>query len=108
MNVEEGDIAGAISRNAGLLGYAHVADSNRGMLGGGHFDLVGYSGRWRSGLSGRLHGRELFLEMLSPALVGGGVRAVARGLERTVAAARTAFEVMTAARAMAVEGHRVW
>ena len=42
MNVEEGDIAAAIQRNASLLGYAHVADSNRGYLCSGHCDLKGY------------------------------------------------------------------
>ena len=42
MNIEEGDIGAAIQRNAALLGYAHVADSNRGALGGGHFDIKGY------------------------------------------------------------------
>src|SRR5690606_21090487 len=42
MNIEESDIAAAIARNATRLGYAHVADSHRGALGTGNFDLQGY------------------------------------------------------------------
>ena len=55
MNIEEPRIAGSIARNAELLGYVHLAESNRGALGGGNFDferffsslkLSGYSGEF--------------------------------------------------------------
>lgn len=39
MNIEEASISAAIQRNADLLGYAHVADNNRGLLGAGSFDF---------------------------------------------------------------------
>jgi D-psicose/D-tagatose/L-ribulose 3-epimerase len=42
MNIEESDIAGAIARNADLLGYAHVAENTRGALRADAFDFPGY------------------------------------------------------------------
>jgi D-psicose/D-tagatose/L-ribulose 3-epimerase len=42
MNIEEADIAGAIGRNANLLGYAHLAESHRGLLGAGTYDFKSY------------------------------------------------------------------
>ena len=48
MNIEESDVAGAIARNADLLGYAHVADNTRGVLGAGEFDFHAFFRRWRA------------------------------------------------------------
>lgn len=41
MNIEEVDIAGAITAHASLIGHVHLADSNRRPAGGGHSDLEG-------------------------------------------------------------------
>jgi D-psicose/D-tagatose/L-ribulose 3-epimerase len=41
MNIEEGDVAGAIERNGKLIGYVHLADNHRAMLGSGSFDFQG-------------------------------------------------------------------
>jgi D-psicose/D-tagatose/L-ribulose 3-epimerase len=38
MNIEEGDLATAVEDVADVLGYVHVADSNRGPLGGGNIN----------------------------------------------------------------------
>ncbi|MFI0843110.1 TIM barrel protein [Mesorhizobium sp. IMUNJ 23232] len=55
MNIEESDIAGAILRNRALIGYAHLADNHRGVLGTGTFDFttlfrtlahIGYAGAY--------------------------------------------------------------
>lgn len=55
MNIEESDIAGAILRNSALIGYAHLADNHRGVLGTGTFDFtklfrtlahIGYAGAY--------------------------------------------------------------
>jgi D-psicose/D-tagatose/L-ribulose 3-epimerase len=53
MNIEEGDVAGAIRRYRGRIGYVHVNESHRGYLGTGSIDFraffralaeVGYAG----------------------------------------------------------------
>jgi D-psicose/D-tagatose/L-ribulose 3-epimerase len=53
MNIEEGDVAGAIRRYRGRIGYIHVNESHRGYLGTGSIDFpaffralaeVGYAG----------------------------------------------------------------
>jgi D-psicose/D-tagatose/L-ribulose 3-epimerase len=53
MNIEEGDVAGAIRRYRGKIGYVHVNESHRGQLGTGSIDFssffralaeVGYQG----------------------------------------------------------------
>jgi D-psicose/D-tagatose/L-ribulose 3-epimerase len=53
MNIEEGDVAGAIRRYRGRVGYVHVNESHRGYLGTGSIDFrdffralaeVGYAG----------------------------------------------------------------
>ena len=47
MNVEEGDVAGAIRRFRGRIGYVHVNESHRGHLGSGSLELLRRSsGRW--------------------------------------------------------------
>lgn len=108
MNIEEGDIAAAIIRNAPLLGYAHVADSNRGTLGGGHFDLAGYFRMLAAvGYKGDFTVESFSSKVLSPALVG-GVRLWREAWAEPITAARTALEAMRAARRAAVNATRIW
>ena len=42
MNIEEGDIAGAIRRYRGRIGYVHVNESHRGYLGTGSIDFAAF------------------------------------------------------------------
>lgn len=108
MNVEEGDIAATIVRNAPLLGYAHVADNHRGTLGGGHFDLTGYFRALAAvGYKGDFTVESFSSKVLSPALVG-GVRLWREAWAEPITAARTALEAMRAARSAAVNATRVW
>jgi D-psicose/D-tagatose/L-ribulose 3-epimerase len=108
MNIEEGDIAAAIHRNADLLGYAHVADSNRGYLGGGHFDVTGYfRALATAGYKGDFTVESFSSRVLSQALVG-GVRLWREAWAEPIAAARMALDVMRTARATATTGCAVW
>ncbi|MFO1067637.1 MAG: sugar phosphate isomerase/epimerase family protein [Geminicoccaceae bacterium] len=108
MNIEEPDIPAAIARNAGLLGYAHVADSNRGLLGGGNFDITGYFRALAAvGYAGDFTVESFSSHVLSPALVG-GVRLWREAWRDPVAAATTALQVMRTAKATAEAGVRVW
>lgn len=108
MNIEEGDIPAAIHRNAALLGYAHVADSNRGMLGGGHFDLSGYFRALASvGYDGDFTVESFSSRVLSPALVG-GVRLWREAWANAGEAARAALDAMRAAKASAEASTRPW
>jgi D-psicose/D-tagatose/L-ribulose 3-epimerase len=108
MNIEEGDISGTIHRNAALLGYAHVADSNRGLLGSGHFDLTGYFRALDAvGYQGDYMAEGFSSKMLSPGLVG-GVRLWRQSWDDSKAAAKSALDVMRTARTMARQGNTVW
>ncbi len=108
MNIEEGDIAAAIHRNASLLGYAHVADSNRGALGGGHFDLTAYFRALESvGYAGDYTVEAFSSRVLGDGLVG-GVRLWREAWEDSRLAARAAFEVLRVMRENARAGCRVW
>jgi D-psicose/D-tagatose/L-ribulose 3-epimerase len=108
MNIEEGDIPAAIHRNAALLGYAHVADSNRGYLGGGHFDLNAYFRALAAvGYDGDVTVESFSSRVLSPALVG-GVRLWREAWTDSHAAARLALDVIRAARASATASTAVW
>lgn len=108
MNIEEADVAAAIHRNAALLGYAHVADSNRGQLGGGHFDLVGYFRALETaGYQGDFTVEGFSSTVLGPGLVG-GVRLWRQAWRDSVAAARTALDVMRTMHAMAKAGNTIW
>ncbi|MFO1151722.1 MAG: sugar phosphate isomerase/epimerase family protein [Alsobacter sp.] len=101
MNIEEGDIAAAIRRNAALLGYAHVADSNRGALGGGHFDMKGFfCALADAGYAGDYTVESFTSKVLSPALVG-GVRLWREAWADPMRAARTALEAMRSCRTAA-------
>lgn len=96
MNIEEGDISAAIRRNAGLLGYAHVADSNRGYLGSGHFDLTGFF----SALASVNYEGDYTVESFSSAVLSaplvGGVRLWREAWKEPMDAARIALENMRA------------
>lgn len=108
MNIEEGDVAAAIHRNAGLLGYAHVADSNRGLLGGGHFDLIGYFRALEAvGYTGDFTVESFSSAVLSADLVG-GVRLWREAWQDSAKAAAFALDVMRSAHAMAKAGNSVW
>lgn len=108
MNIEDGDIAAAIHRNAYLLGYAHVADSNRGLLGGGHFDIVGYFRALESaGYTGDFTVESFSSKILSADLVG-GVRLWREAWQDSVEAASVALDIMKTAHAMARAGNSVW
>ena len=96
MHIEEPDMTAAIQRNAGRLDYAHVADSHRGALGTGNFDLrrflralaaVGYTGDLTfEGFSSRV---------LGPDVVG-GVRLWREGWTDSIAVARSALDLLRA------------
>lgn len=108
MNIEEADIAAAIQRNAGLLGYAHVADSNRGTLGGGHFDLKGFfSALAAVGYAGDFTVESFSSRVLSANLVG-GVRLWREAWSDATVAARTALLAMRAAKSSAEAATTVW
>ena len=108
MNIEEGDIPAAIARNAPFLGYAHVADSNRGVLGGGHFDLTGFFRALAvANYAGDFTVESFSSRVLSAGLVG-GVRLWREAWSDPVEAARLALEAMRAARQAAEAGVRPW
>lgn len=96
MNIEEPDIAAAIRRNAARLGYAHVADSHRGVLGTGNFDLTAYfRALASSGYDGDLTFEGFSSKVLGADLVA-GVRLWREAWPDSVAAARTALDLMRA------------
>ena len=108
MNIEEADIAAAIHRNAGLLGYAHVADSNRGTLGGGHFDLKGFfSALALVGYAGDFTVESFSSRVLSANLVG-GVRLWREAWSDATMAARAALMAMRAAKSSAEAATTIW
>ena len=108
MNIEEGDIAAAIHRNAGLLGYAHVADSNRGYLGSGHFDVKGFfSALASAGYGGDVTVESFSSAVLSPALVG-GVRLWREAWKEPLEAARVALDCMRSCKTSARTSVNPW
>lgn len=71
MNIEEADIAGAIARNADLLGYVHLADNHRGRLGAGTYDFVTlFRALARAGYTGDFTVESFSQSVLGPDLVG--------------------------------------
>lgn len=94
MNIEESDIAAAIRRNAALLGYSHVADSNRGYLGSGHFDLKGYFCALASAGYGGDYTVESFSSAVLSAPLVGGVRLWREAWKLPMEAARVALDCM--------------
>lgn len=108
MNIEEADIGAAIRRNAGLLGYAHVAESHRGVLGTGHFDLKAFFGALaEAGYTGDSTAEAFSGSVLGPDLVG-GVRLWRSAFEDPRHAARTALAAMQTARAAATGAAHIW
>ncbi len=108
MNIEESDIPATIARNADLLGYAHVADNNRGILGAGTYDFRAY---FRALASAGYQG-DFTVESFSPAVLGGDIVGAA-SLWRTPwvshrHAAKRALEVMREAKAAAEEAVQPW
>ena len=103
-----GDVAGAVARNADLLGYAHVAENTRGALGAGSFDFkVYFRSLARAGYAGGIT-----LESFSNALVGPGLCG-AIGLWRrqwsdSEAAAGAALAFLRAELASAAAASLVW
>lgn len=96
MNIEEPDITAAIGRNAGLLGYAHVADSHRGVLGSGNFDL----GTYFRALAAAEYEGDLTFEGFSSGVLGadlvGGVRLWREAWTDSERTARIALDLMRA------------
>ncbi len=108
MNIEEGDIAAAIHRNAGLLGYAHLADSNRGFLGSGHFDVKGFFAALVSAdYAGDVTVESFSSAVLSPALVG-GVRLWREAWKEPMEAARVALDCMLSCKTSARLAVNAW
>lgn len=94
MNIEEADIAAAVHRNAARLGYAHVADSHRGLLGTGNFGLSAYfRALAAAGYRGDLTFEGFSSRVLGSSLVE-GVRLWREAWVDSVQAARMALDVL--------------
>lgn len=94
MNIEEPDMTAAIRRNAARLSYAHVADSHRGALGTGNFDLRGYlRALAAAGYTGDLTFEGFSSRVLGPDIVG-GVRLWREAWSDSVAVARNALDIL--------------
>jgi D-psicose/D-tagatose/L-ribulose 3-epimerase len=108
MNIEEGDFAAAIHRNADFLGYAHVADNNRALLGAGNFDLTGYFRALASaGYQGDYTVESFSPKVLTPGLTG-GLRLWRCAWDDPIQAAKMALQVMQTGVAAAKAGVTVW
>jgi D-psicose/D-tagatose/L-ribulose 3-epimerase len=108
MNVEEADIAGAIGRNASLLGYAHVADNHRGEVGAGTYDWTTY---FRS-LAGAGYTGDFTIESFSSKVLGpdlvGGVSLWRQGWDDPGSVARRSFEFLRSSIALANKAVEPW
>lgn len=94
MNIEEADITATIQRNAPLLGYAHLADNHRGLLGTGTFDVKGFfRALCAVGYTGDYTVESFSPVALSPDLAG-GLRLWRQAWQEPAHAARVALEVM--------------
>ncbi|WP_136443745.1 sugar phosphate isomerase/epimerase family protein [Pacificoceanicola onchidii] len=108
MNIEEGDLADTIARNGTLLGYAHLAENDRGILGAGSFDFTAY---FRALAQAGYEG-DFTVESFSPAVLGKDIVG-AIGLWRTPwtssnAAAKSALNFMRNQVEKARESVIVW
>lgn len=108
MNIEEADISGAITRNADLLGYAHLADNNRGVLGAGTYDFTTFfRALARVGYEG-----DFTVESFSSATLGadlvGAVSLWRRAWDDPEAAANSAMDFMKSGIAAARQANEVW
>lgn len=71
MNIEEGDIADALTRVKDRLGYIHVAESHRGYLGTGNTDWPKFFGALaRIGYTGPITFESFSATVLGPELAG--------------------------------------
>lgn len=96
MCIEERDISAVVLRNAALLGYAHVADSHRGALGTGNFDLGAYFRALAAAdYAGDLTFEGFSSRVLSAGLIG-GVRLWREAWPDSIEAARGALDLMRA------------
>jgi D-psicose/D-tagatose/L-ribulose 3-epimerase len=108
MNIEEGNVADAIARNADMLGYSHLAENDRGLLGAGSFDFTTYfRALAQAGYKG-----DFTVESFSPAVLGADIVG-ALGLWRTPwtsseLAAKSALEFMRNQVDKAWESVAVW
>jgi D-psicose/D-tagatose/L-ribulose 3-epimerase len=66
MNIEEGDLATAVREVADVLGYVHVAESNRGALGTGNTDWPSFF----TALDEVGYGGPITFESFSPVVLG--------------------------------------
>ncbi|RBP18128.1 D-psicose/D-tagatose/L-ribulose 3-epimerase [Roseiarcus fermentans] len=108
MNIEETDIAGAIARNADLLGYAHVADNTRGTLGAGGFDFKAFFGALaRAGYTGGVTVESFSNARLGPGLAG-AIALWRCQWSDAEATAREALAFMRAELAAAAHAARPW
>jgi D-psicose/D-tagatose/L-ribulose 3-epimerase len=108
MNIEEADPTAAIGRAGDLLGYAHLADNHRGLLGAGAFDFTTY---FRA-LAAAGYSGDFTVESFSPAVLGRDL-AGAISIWRTpwtdsARAARQALEFMRSSVATALDGVAPW
>lgn len=94
MNIEEADIPSVIARNAGLLGYAHVAENHRGILGTGTFEWSAY---FRA-LSDAKYAGDITVESFSSSILSdglvGGVSLWREGWSDARLAAEIAYDVL--------------
>lgn len=108
MNIEESDTAAAIARNADLLGYAHLADNTRGLLGAGNYDFKAF---FRA-LAAAGYVGDFTVESFSPASLGadiaGAVSIWRSPWDNAEDAARKALEFMRAEIASAADAVLVW
>lgn len=90
------------------LGYAHVADNNRALLGAGSFDLTGYFRALASaGYQGDYTVESFWPRVLAPGPAG-GLRLWRCGWQDPVHAARMALQVMQTGVAAAKAGGAIW
>lgn len=108
MNIEEGNIPAAIARNAQHLGYCHVAENNRGLLGAGSFDFTAY---FRALVQAEYVG-DIVVESFSPAVLSddivGAVSLWREPWTSSEIAAKSALNFMSNQIAKANESVAIW
>lgn len=108
MNIEEGNVPASIARNAAHLGYAHVAENDRGILGAGSFDFNAY---FRA-LAQNNYTGDFTVESFSPAAlnadISGAIRLWREPWRDSEKAAAIALEFMKNQWRMAQEASGQW
>lgn len=108
MNIEEGNVPATIARNADYLGYAHVAENDRGTLGAGSFDFKAY---FRA-LAQNDYAGDFTVESFSPAVlsdeISGAVRLWREPWQEAEKAAAIALDFMKNQWRMAQEASGQW